>query len=386
MSESRLFWIPDYYERFLCKADRCRTNCCHGWSVTISQQDYFNLLSVPCSPRLRQKLDTALHLLPDADSQRFAQISHDWLGNCPLQRKDGLCALQMECGEGILSSTCRYYPRGIRTEFVDECCCSSSCEGVLETMFASHEPIHMVQKEMTFDLPLPPRAEGEADARAARQIQSEWIAILQDRRFPLRMRLQRLGCAAHALHREEKEPHLQMERALSAFKAIQTLDFIPAFAALRDLLFLMKEHSKNLRPFADETIAALHIPESGDAGLKDAYAQYKEATVHLTYTLPNWEIYFEHMLVNHVLYQGYPYSTRHESVWDEYMALCALYTALSILTAGYMATHDTLSDFVDVCAAAFKLFEHANFDHNAMVLFHRLNMTDIQSMAGFTLL
>ncbi len=386
MSESRLFWMPDYYERFHCKADLCRTNCCHGWSVTISQQDYFHLLSVPCSPKLRQKLDTALHLLPDADSQRFAQISHDWLGNCPLQREDGLCALQLECGEGALSSTCRYYPRGIRTEFVDECCCSSSCEGVLETMFESLEPIHMVQKEMSFDLSLPPRAKGEADARAARQIQRDWIGILQDRRFPLRMRLQRLGCAAHALHREEKEPSLQIERALSAFEAIQTLDLLPAFAALRDLLFLMREHSKNIRPFVDETIAALHIPESGDDELKEALAQYKAAVVHPTQTLPDWEIYFEHMLVNHVLYQGYPYSARHESVWDEYMALCALYAALSILTAGYTATHDTPSDFVDVCAAAFKLFEHANFDHNAMVMFYRLNMTDIQSMARFTLL
>lgn len=384
MSETRIFWIPDYYEQFHCKADRCRTNCCHGWSVTISQQDYFNLLSVPCSAELRRKLDTSLHLVQNPDPQRYAQISHDWQGNCPLQRKDGLCALQVECGEELLSSTCRYYPRGIRTAFVDECCCSGSCEGVLETMFESHEPIRMVQRELTFDLPLPPRAESEPDARTDRRIQREGLSILQDRRFSLPVRLQRLGCAAHALHRGESDPIVQMEQALAGFEAMQHSNLLPAFKVQRDTLSLMREHSESIRDFVDEAMQALQLSEEGCVA--DAYAHYETAAAHFATILPDWEIYFEHMLVNHTLYQGYPYSPRHESVWDEYMALCALYASLRILSIGYMVKHETAEDFVDVCAAAFKLFEHANFDHNAMVLLHQNGMTSEHDMNLFALL
>lgn len=380
MPETRTFWVPDYYERFRCKADTCRTNCCHGWGITISMQDYYRLLGVPCSQELRRKLDVSLHPVHDPDPQRFAQIQPDWQGNCPLQRPDGLCALQAECGEEILSSTCRYYPRGVRTAFEDECCCSGSCEGVLETMFAQREPIRLVQRELTFELPLPPRAEGEKDAGDARQIQREWLAILQDRRYSLSERMQRLCCAAHALHREEgRGPIAQMEAALSCFEPEALGSALEAFSVQRDMLCVMAQHSENIRPFAQEAMDNLGL-EEGEERLTYAYARYERAAAHLEAVLPDWDVCFEHMLVNHVLYQGYPYSVRHESVWDECMALCALYASLRMLTVGYMAQRKERSDFVDVCAAAFKLYDHSNFDHNAMVLFRQKNLDSEAAM------
>lgn len=388
MPETRTFWVPDYYERFRCKADACRTNCCHGWGITISMQDYYHLLSVPCSQELRRKLDTSLHLVRGADTQRFAQILPNWLGNCPLQREDGLCALQAECGEEILSSTCRYYPRGVRTAFEDECCCSGSCEGVLEAMFAQREPIRLVQRTMTFDLPLTPRAESVKEAGDAKQIQCEWLTILQDRHFPLAERMQRLGCAAHALHRgDAREPLGQMEDALRSFEPQRHGDLLAAFAVQRDILSIMAEHSESIRPFAQEVMTALGLEDAAEdeTRLSRAYARYEAAAAHLEAVLPDWDICFEHMLVNHALYQGYPYSVRHESVWDEYIALCALYAALRILTVGYMAQRETRNDFVDVCAAAFKLFDHSNFDHNAMVLFYRKGLSDKGAMGRLCL-
>ena len=86
------------------------------------------------------------------------------------------------------------------------------------------------------------------------------------------------------------------------------------------------------------------------------------------------------MLVNHIQYQGYPYSTRHESVWDEYTAVCALYASLRALTIGCLTQTDSMDDFVDVCASAFKLFDHSGFDHNAMILLRQAGFTDEASM------
>lgn len=389
MAETKVFLAPDYYERFICKADRCRANCCHGWNITISMQDYFNLLSVPCSPQLRRKLDTALHLVRDPDPQRYAQILPDWQGNCPLQREDGLCALQCECGEGMISTTCRYYPRGVRTAFEDECVMSASCEGVLEAMFESREPIRMVRLERTFDLPLPPRAEGEKDADAARRIQRAWMAILQDRARPLAERMQRLCCAAHALHRGlGEDPLAQMEAALAAFTAQQDGDPLMRLGVQSALLRIMARHSEGIRPYALEALAAFALDqEQSEDALPpaDAYARYEKAAAHFRAVVPDWEICFEHMLVNHILYQGYPYSARHESVWDEYLALGALYAALRGLTVGYMDKRAARSDFVDVCAAAFKLFDHSAFDHNAMVFLHRKGLADEAAMRQLSL-
>ena len=108
--DTRDFLVPDSYADFHCKCGQCRHTCCDGWAVTFPREDYFRLLSVPCSPELRRKLDTSLHLADDPTPERYAELLPNWEGHCPLQRADGLCALQAECGEEAISSTCRYYP------------------------------------------------------------------------------------------------------------------------------------------------------------------------------------------------------------------------------------------------------------------------------------
>lgn len=382
MSQSRMFFVPDFYERFVCKADACRANCCHGWSITVSMQDYFNLLSVPCSRRLREKLDVSLHLVKDADPQRYAQILPDWRGNCPLQQEDGLCGLQCECGEKMLSSTCRYYPRGVRTAFDDECCLSGSCEGVLETMFASMEPIRFKRKELTFDMELPQRMEQEQGADADRSIQGVWFGILQDRAYPLGERLECLGAVTHALmQRGEESIPLTIKKSLAGFEPAQTTqaEIFTGYGVQLEILRLMAQQSKGMTPLVEKALEAFGLSLC-DLGEAQAYPQYLACRAHFETAYPAWQVYFEHMLVNHIQYQGYPYSARHESIWDEYMALCALYASLRALTIGCLAHSDSMADFVDVCAAAFKLFDHSSFDHNAMILLRRMHLDDEASM------
>ena len=100
--DTRDFLVPDNYADFHCKCGQCRHTCCDGWAVTFPREDYFRLLSVPCSPELRRKLDTSLHLADDPTPERYAELLPNWEGHCPLQRADGLCALQAECGEEAL--------------------------------------------------------------------------------------------------------------------------------------------------------------------------------------------------------------------------------------------------------------------------------------------
>ena len=95
MRQTRAFFVPDYYERFICKADTCRANCCHGWCITVSMQDYFNLLSVPCSKRLRDKLDVSLHVVKNPYSQRHESVWDEYTAICALYAS--LRALTIGC-------------------------------------------------------------------------------------------------------------------------------------------------------------------------------------------------------------------------------------------------------------------------------------------------
>ena len=152
--DTRDFLVPDNYADFHCKCGQCRHTCCDGWAVTFPREDYFRLLSVPCSPELRRKLDTSLHLADDPTPERYAELLPNWEGHCPLQRADGLCALQAECGEEAISSTCRYYPRGIRTMDDDECSCSASCERVVEMLLHRLPPMTFRRMRLSFAMPL----------------------------------------------------------------------------------------------------------------------------------------------------------------------------------------------------------------------------------------
>lgn len=227
--DTRDFLVPDNYADFHCKCGQCRHTCCDGWAVTFPREDYFRLLSVPCSPELRRKLDTSLHLADDPTPERYAELLPNWEGHCPLQRADGLCALQAECGEEAISSTCRYYPRGIRTMDDDECACSASCERVVEMLLHRLPPMTFRRMHLSFAMPLPPRETDAALTAETRQLRRDVVTMLQAREVPLASRM--MGIRA-ALVLEESGRQTSESR-LAAFRAAAKVAIPPADWALR---------------------------------------------------------------------------------------------------------------------------------------------------------
>lgn len=227
--DTRDFLVPDNYADFHCKCGKCRHTCCDGWAVTFPREDYFRLLSVTCSPELRRKLDTSLHLADDPTPERYAELLPNWEGHCPLQRADGLCALQAECGEDAISSTCRYYPRGIRTMDDDECSCSASCERVVEMLLHRLPPMTFRRMRLSFAMPLPPRETDAALTAETRQLRRDVVTMLQAREVPLASRM--MGIRA-ALVLEESGRQTSESR-WAAFRAAAKVAIPPADWALR---------------------------------------------------------------------------------------------------------------------------------------------------------
>ena len=183
-------WCPEYDARFHCKGGACRSSCCTGWGISLTQDEYFRLLGMACSPALRARLDVAFHPAPDPTPQRYALISPNWQGDCPLHDADGLCMLQKECGEEALSSICRYYPRTLKQAGgAMEGGCSNSCEAVVELLMAQQAPLKFIRRSVQ-GLPRPvlhPAGGFRLPIREA------CIRQLQDRSASLPDRILRMG-------------------------------------------------------------------------------------------------------------------------------------------------------------------------------------------------
>ena len=148
----RDFVIPAYYRYFSCKADACRNTCCN-LSKTVSLEEYRNLVGLSCPEDIRRDLDASFSLRKDADSYKYADMHQNYFGNCYMLDSDGLCRLQSACGEEVLPSLCRYFPRTVKFGPLPFCCCGNGCERTLELLADPGIPDGFDRETLTFELP-----------------------------------------------------------------------------------------------------------------------------------------------------------------------------------------------------------------------------------------
>lgn len=354
--DTRTFLVPDYFEDFHCKCGQCRHNCCDGWAVTFSRDDYFRLLSVPCSPELRRKLDVSLHVMNQPSPERYAQLLPNWEGHCPLQREDGLCGLQTECGEDGISSTCRYYPRGFRTLDDNQCACSASCEQVVELLMARKAPLTFHWRALSLAIPVSPRVALE-EAEYTRMLRQDMIAMLQERNVSMGQRLMGIYAALCA----EENGKANSEQRWDAYHVAVAMK-LPApnwdeYAGMvRMLIEKLLLDSASMGDYAAEILPML----SADG--------VSHACTKLGQDEPDAPIWMEQLMVNHVFYEGFPFSDHMERPKMGALSLTATYAVLHVVMALYHTIHPEREKLVDVIAACFRVMEHSPFGWNAAVV------------------
>ena len=107
---------PDYYQQFQCTGGGCRYHCCQQWSITFSRSDYSAIKKRPKSPELQKLAEEKIVRIRGARAREQEEFFVEFQlvaenRHCPLQREDGLCRLQLECGEKALPKVCRVFPR-----------------------------------------------------------------------------------------------------------------------------------------------------------------------------------------------------------------------------------------------------------------------------------
>lgn len=377
MALTHKFLVPDYYPEFRCKGGDCRCTCCRGWGISVSQREYFHLLGMDCPPELRRHLDCAFHAPEDPSPERFRLLTPRWDGDCPLRAEDGLCALQCACGEEVLPAVCRYYPRGVHTQFAYECSCSNSCEKVLEMLFDREEPLTFVTRELEFEFD-PPKGETLRKPRGYyNAIRKMCGDILRNRKHTIG---ERVWMVRQALL--EIEPMLDggqgdMLEALTRLSlgaepaGLPEGDAAAALECVRELCGVLSESSTSLGEYGERAAEAL----SDTTALERAQA-------HFEALFPHWERDFENMLLNHLFYECFPFSDRQENLRDEGLALCATVGLVRYLAVGCMAGCKEREVYVDAAAAAFRLIEHSRFDHNAAVILRGTGCDGDEALGG----
>jgi len=382
MSEMQSYLVPDYYPAFSCKMGACRKPCCEGWPVSITMKDYFHLLSVDCSPELRRRLDTGLHLAAHPTEDAYAQITPRYDGICPLHLPDGRCGLQAELGPEVLAAVCQLYPRGVRTGEHRECSCACSCEAVPELLLHHPEPLRFIFLPLHFDLPQASRRHFFHTGGREQEIRLWLISFIQDRTHPLPRRMLLLGHALHAMDKAiTQKDDARISRLLSGEEALPVPPECLATRAqlssgldtAEQMLAIMDAGSESIRAYGEEALAYFGQGEI-------AFDRYQQAAAQFARVIPQWETWFEHLLVNHMFFAQFPFQDRPVPLKDEYLALCAVYALLRFLTVGHAAQHPIQDSLVDVVAAAFRLIDHTEFDRYAAPILREIGCDDWQHL------
>ena len=376
LNETHEYLVPDYYGCFSCKMGACRAVCCEGWPISISLDDYYHLMSEECSEDLRRKLDTGLHIKLSPTPDSYAEITPRYDGSCPMRLADGRCALHAELGEQALSYVCRLYPRGVRTENGYECSCANSCEAVLELLFSRDEPIEFNRQLLTFDIPQHEKPIFAFETLGHEQDIRLWlIRMIQNQTLPMPQRIMAMGHGLAALDEAiNAHDEAQVERLLQGKRRISPLqpqelthghlEFGLRIAG--EMIKLLDRRSDSVRSYGQDALAYFD----------HSFEKYLLARDHFERTFSKWEIWFEHMLVNHMFFARFPFQDRPVSLKDEFVALCAVYALLRFLGIGYMRNKTDMSSLIDVAAAVFRLVEHTSFDRYAGQMMKDLGCDD----------
>lgn len=102
---------PEYYSRFMCTGGDCPINCCNGWNIHWTEDEFKKLQSAKKSDELSRFIDESF-VEGEIQGHKTYEIVFGFDGFCQfVDRNTGLCMIQRELGEEYLGVVCTTYPR-----------------------------------------------------------------------------------------------------------------------------------------------------------------------------------------------------------------------------------------------------------------------------------
>ena len=334
--------MPLLYKDFHCLGAACRDNCCGGWEIAFNKKDYLRIKRAAKSEELKKILSEGMSRLRDkAFGDFYAHFNMGNEGVCAFQTEEGLCRLQLECGEEALPLVCRVYPRrDVYTAAGHELALSPSCEGVLALLWDLPQGIDFweepIPKTDWRTVVAPPEMVRFADVR------SFCIDVLQERSLPFTRRMLLLGLMIQRLKDSDwtEEGTVDQwlawgESQLHSPSLRPILDGLPADRAgfltgnTPVLLELYKNAAAHEKNVYQELFSALSAREDWAQDLRKFTIdsdRYRELEGKLEEFLNHSDYFWENLMVLTAFYQTFPLMKNADVLWRSYVELCVLYS------------------------------------------------------------
>lgn len=336
--------MPLCYKDFRCLAAACRDNCCGGWEIAFNKKDYLRIKRAAKSEELTKILSDGMSRLRDNTLGDFyAHFKVGPGGICAFQTEEGLCRLQLECGEETLPQVCRAYPRkSYYTSAAKELSLSPSCEGVLGLLWDLPQGIDFweepLPKQEWRAVQVPPRLAWFADIR------SFCIDVMQERSLPFSRRFLLLGFLFQRLKEFDwaiegvvdewlawGESQLRDPAIASALENMPRDRLTFLTVNIRVLLELYEKTTADAKEVYRSLFSALSAEENWEK--EDGLGQfsmdtnrYRVLENQLEELLGHSDYFFENLMVMTAFYKTFPNPTGPEELWKSYAAMCGLYS------------------------------------------------------------
>ena len=341
----------DYYKSFACKCGDCRDTCCHGWKITVTYDEYMRLDSLRADPSMESEISKLLEVLETPEHGMYAILRKNEKGSCHMLDRNGLCSLHKKYGADFLPSVCKLYPRSVKMGSCAELVCSAGCEKVCELLISSPEPFRIITVQKDYNGVIPECYKNAEERDALRE---QAISAISDRSLSFEKRFDKLALL------------LPGGKGLSDHgnKTVAELS--------KRIILLFCETSPAIGKYGRK---AMEYLSDGNGNVD--MAKYENAEKLASNALPHLEQYFEKLLVNHMVYEQYPYTFEEKGEKESGNALFAVYALVRFLTVAAVAESTQITPaskeaaekaFVDAASAAYRFTEHTDFYRNANII------------------
>ena len=115
-------YVPNYYSRFKCIADKCKHTCCKGWEIDVDEKSMERFKG---HEDIISKIEDDSFILQGEEER------------CPFLRSDLLCQMIIDHGEDFICDICKDHPRfrnfyDDRIEMGIGLCCESACDLIID--------------------------------------------------------------------------------------------------------------------------------------------------------------------------------------------------------------------------------------------------------------
>lgn len=317
---------PQYYDNFICIADRCPDTCCAGWQIVIDDisLENYGKISGTFGERLQKSIDWKEGIF--RQNQR----------RCAFLNQENLCDLYRELGADSLCDTCRMYPRHVEEyEDLREFSLSLSCPVAAEMILGCKEQVRFLEEEDDVE-------EQEEEYEDFDIILFDWLEearevlleVIQDRSLPVSARMLVLLNVSFLSQKAldqgillEMDLRAEVEKAVSESRKTSVQK--QGEKVFQNKILLLKDLQK-LEVLREEWTELLHRLEKNlyARGVEDYEAlreEFLESVQETSSQKKQWEIYEEQLLVFFV------YTYFCGAVYDDMIYTKAVLAVFSVL-------------------------------------------------------